>query len=597
MELPYIVEARKDTGLFNSKLAIWLFLASEVMLFGGLFSGYVFLRIYADFPWPERAIPVVPGLINTVMLILSSVTVVFAWSELKFRNYRKFQIYMGATLFFAAAFLGFKYVEYTTKFHHQAVRMQDGVVVEGHVEHAAVNKEGKLVYGEEAKKINDEHHGDGHHLYAKLIEYKAEEIGIPLKFSFRKKRSQIIENILEQAHHQHSKLILNIDSEKEVVRREKIAKALENGAKLPTVEYNNGDEVTLEFLKASRKFELAVNKYNAKLSKQGLKDAWTVAWAEDAARVKAGEQAEKSKGWQLASKVGISKEVQDLIIPSRTGLSTKFEKPVYLHFGRNDIIEGEKQGVLKDGSLIQGKQLKSYMDMHIDAVDFQYLALEFKKKGEVRVGEKTYYDVFEAIEHTWLLHGDHHYAHHFHEYWEKHIETILEHNEHLRDYYKKPENAEFSYKGQPLYLPMRDIFRLSWQSIVAYDTHYGDNADFSTTKEVEDSRWTTRNPVLSFMKSSDRSFPHLKIPNKEVYFESTLTPKWNNFYAIYFTITGLHGLHIIGGMIVLGWFGFMSKKIYDKDPEWLANRVEVGGLFWHFVDLVWIFVFPIFYLM
>ena len=50
MELPYIVEPRKDTGLFNSKLAIWLFLASEVMLFGALFSGYAFLRIYADFP-------------------------------------------------------------------------------------------------------------------------------------------------------------------------------------------------------------------------------------------------------------------------------------------------------------------------------------------------------------------------------------------------------------------------------------------------------------------------------------------------------------------------------------------------------------------
>ena len=41
----------------------------------------------------------------------------------------------------------------------------------------------------------------------------------------------------------------------------------------------------------------------------------------------------------------------------------------------------------------------------------------------------------------------------------------------------------------------------------------------------------------------------------------------------------------------------ISKGLYRRNPEWLANRVEVGGLFWHFVDLVWIFLFPILYLM
>ena len=83
MEIPYIVTPRKDTGLFNSKIAIWLFLASEVMLFGGFFSAYVFLRLGADYPWPERTLPVLPGLINTFVLIGSSVTVVFAWASLE----------------------------------------------------------------------------------------------------------------------------------------------------------------------------------------------------------------------------------------------------------------------------------------------------------------------------------------------------------------------------------------------------------------------------------------------------------------------------------------------------------------------------------
>ena len=48
MEIPYTVTARPDTGLWNAKVGIWLFLASEVMLFGGLFSAYIFLRLDAE---------------------------------------------------------------------------------------------------------------------------------------------------------------------------------------------------------------------------------------------------------------------------------------------------------------------------------------------------------------------------------------------------------------------------------------------------------------------------------------------------------------------------------------------------------------------
>ena len=47
MEIPYTVDERPDTGVYNAKLGVWLFLASEVMLFGGLFSAYVFLRLGA----------------------------------------------------------------------------------------------------------------------------------------------------------------------------------------------------------------------------------------------------------------------------------------------------------------------------------------------------------------------------------------------------------------------------------------------------------------------------------------------------------------------------------------------------------------------
>jgi hypothetical protein len=87
------------------------------------------------------------------------------------------------------------------------------------------------------------------------------------------------------------------------------------------------------------------------------------------------------------------------------------------------------------------------------------------------------------------------------------------------------------------------------------------------------------------------------VPAAEVRHFSNYSPHLNTYYAIYFLMTGLHGLHVIGGALVLGYFLFRCRWLYERNPEHLANRVEVGGLFWHFVDLVWIFLFPVFYLL
>ena len=68
--------------------------------------------------------------------------------------------------------------------------------------------------------------------------------------------------------------------------------------------------------------------------------------------------------------------------------------------------------------------------------------------------------------------------------------------------------------------------------------------------------------------------------------------------GIYFTLTGLHGLHIIGGIIVMGYMWLpIGTKLWHTDPEHFTNRVENAGLYWHFVDLVWIFLFPVLYLL
>ncbi len=54
---------------------------------------------------------------------------------------------------------------------------------------------------------------------------------------------------------------------------------------------------------------------------------------------------------------------------------------------------------------------------------------------------------------------------------------------------------------------------------------------------------------------------------------------------------------IIGGAIVIGFLWGPGSKMWKTDPERFTNRIEISGLFWHFVDLVWIFLFPVLYLL
>ncbi|MDC0144983.1 cytochrome c oxidase subunit 3 [bacterium] len=119
IEIPYNVEEREDTGLYNSKLGIWLFLASEIMLFGALFSTYIILRT-GDPTWmlhvKEAHLNIPLATINTAVLILSSVTFVMSWVALKQKNFVSFTRYMAVTLFCSVIFLFIKYIEYESKF-------------------------------------------------------------------------------------------------------------------------------------------------------------------------------------------------------------------------------------------------------------------------------------------------------------------------------------------------------------------------------------------------------------------------------------------------------------------------------------------------
>ena len=119
MDIPYIVDERPDTGLTNVKLGIWLFLASEVMLFGGLFSTYILLRINAtDWPFGADILSVPIGAFNTVVLIASSVTMVLCFAALKLDDLAGYKRYMGMTVGLAVLFLLVKSYEYGDKFSH-----------------------------------------------------------------------------------------------------------------------------------------------------------------------------------------------------------------------------------------------------------------------------------------------------------------------------------------------------------------------------------------------------------------------------------------------------------------------------------------------
>jgi cytochrome c oxidase subunit III len=92
-------------------------------------------------------------------------------------------------------------------------------------------------------------------------------------------------------------------------------------------------------------------------------------------------------------------------------------------------------------------------------------------------------------------------------------------------------------------------------------------------------------------ESHDAHGEEVSIPRKLIAQDINYMPWKNIFYACYFTLTGVHGVHVVGGMvpILLLMANAIRGKLYPAHTEYV-------GLYWHFVDLVWIFLFPLLYL-
>ena len=84
------------------------------------------------------------------------------------------------------------------------------------------------------------------------------------------------------------------------------------------------------------------------------------------------------------------------------------------------------------------------------------------------------------------------------------------------------------------------------------------------------------------------------LPGKFYRVEDAMVPGASMFYTLYFIMTGLHSVHVFAGVCVLMWLAVRAwKQHFDEVYD---TPLELGGMYWHLVDLIWIFLYPLLYL-
>jgi cytochrome c oxidase subunit III len=74
-------------------------------------------------------------------------------------------------------------------------------------------------------------------------------------------------------------------------------------------------------------------------------------------------------------------------------------------------------------------------------------------------------------------------------------------------------------------------------------------------------------------------------------------PSSNVFFALYFTLTGFHALHIVAGIVVNGYLWGPGSTMWATRPKQFTGRVECASLYWNFIDIVWLVIFAVLYLL
>ncbi|MFY0535706.1 cytochrome c oxidase subunit 3 [Nannocystis pusilla] len=89
-------------------------------------------------------------------------------------------------------------------------------------------------------------------------------------------------------------------------------------------------------------------------------------------------------------------------------------------------------------------------------------------------------------------------------------------------------------------------------------------------------------------------FTHGETPFVDLADELGPGPGLPTFFGLYFVLTGFHALHVLGGLVVLAWLAIAAWRTPATDLR--GSPVMAVGLYWHFVDIVWLFLFPALYL-
>ena len=98
---------------------------------------------------------------------------------------------------------------------------------------------------------------------------------------------------------------------------------------------------------------------------------------------------------------------------------------------------------------------------------------------------------------------------------------------------------------------------------------------------------------IKAIEYTDKFRDHI-VPGAHFQWDGLYPKPAEQFYSLYFAMTGLHALHMIIGLGIMSVIAFMAwRKTFDSD---YYTPVEVAGLYWHFVDIVWIYLFPLLYL-
>jgi cytochrome c oxidase subunit 3 len=99
--------------------------------------------------------------------------------------------------------------------------------------------------------------------------------------------------------------------------------------------------------------------------------------------------------------------------------------------------------------------------------------------------------------------------------------------------------------------------------------------------------------VIKYFEYSHK-FHEGTLPGRFYTYEGLRTEGAPMFFSVYFLATGLHGFHVVVGMCVLLWVAFHVAR--GRFSPRYYTPVELGGLYWHLVDLIWIFLYPLLYL-